>query len=548
MLDSKDILSLFEAINPHEIFTPPRIAKSLLGQLPKTLWSDPEIKILDPCTKSGVFLREAFYLFFDGLSSGGVVTNDKGKSYDLNNPKERINYILKNMLYGIATSELTSYIARRTLYGVMFANTDKQIASLESFERVHDHHAWEDDRKISFIGRNKYNEYYDHTLFDDDHYAREGNIFYPTDFVTKKVIDENDVYIEDAYFPFIENSHQHKKINETKDGSMKFDVIIGNPPYQISDGGSGNGISAKPIYHRFIQQAIKLNPRYLTMIIPSRWFAGGKGLDKFREEMLNDKRLKSIMDFPNSKDCFPGVNIAGGVNYFLWDKHHSGECEFTGKTYKGLSTTKRELDKYNILIRDNTAATVIEKVTNSAEHFLNEQTYPRNPFGFASSARGQTHNEKRPIKLIHSAGEGYISRDDILKNKTLIDQYKVTIGKVVPSNGEVDVTPDMGYRVITTPKIHGPETIVTESYLVLGGFDEEQQAKNFSFFVTRKFFRFLLKQSLTSMNISKQDFQFIPLLDWSEKWTDEKLYKLFNLTEEEIEYIEYVMREIPHAE
>jgi site-specific DNA-methyltransferase (adenine-specific) len=325
---------------------------------------------------------------------------------------------------------------------------------------------------------------------------------------------------------------------------MKFDVIVGNPPYQLSDGGSGTGISAKPLYHEFVKQAIKLKPRYLSMIIPARWFAGGKGLDDFREEMLSDKRFKTIVDFANSKDCFPGVNIAGGVCYFLWDNTHSGDCLIVNQFGVKKTSMSRKLDEFPIFVRDNTSIRIIEKIKNRSPKFMSEFVSTRNAYGFVSSERGEEKKFANSLKLISSGGIGYVSRDRVVKNIETIDKYKVTIGKVVPSNGEVDVTPEMGYRVITTPKIYEPGDIFTESYMLLSSFNTRTEAENFVNFLVSKLPRFLLKQTLTSMNIAKDNFMFVPKMDWSKTYSEQELYSFFELTNEEIEYVNSIMRPI----
>ena len=326
--------------------------------------------------------------------------------------------------------------------------------------------------------------------------------------------------------------------------NMKFDVIISNPPYQLNDGGSGTGISAKPIYQYFVQAAKKLNPRYMTMIIPSRWFAGGKGLDEFRESMLNDKHIRKINDYMSSKDCFPGVNIAGGVNYFLWERDYDGECEISNCANDMETVVQtRSLNEFPVFIRDNRAISIIHKFLTSGDEALANHTFTRNPFGFVSKDRGTSSPiNKDDLRLISSAGIGYVSRKSVEKNTDEIDKYKVTIGKIVPGNGEVDVDPRNGYKVTTSSRILMPGEIHTESYLLLHGFDTEEKAQNFAAYMALKFPRFMMKHTLSSMNISTQNFAFVPFLDYSKTWTDEELYSRYKLSDEEIAYVDALIR------
>lgn len=326
---------------------------------------------------------------------------------------------------------------------------------------------------------------------------------------------------------------------------MKFDVIISNPPYQLNDGGSGTGISAKPIYHLFVEQAKKLKPNYMTMIIPSRWFAGGKGLDEFRESMLHDKHISTIVDYMSSKDCFPGVNIAGGIHYFLWDSHHSGPCTILNCAANSETvSSKRALDEFDVFIRDNLAISIIHKFLNSKDKSLSQNTYTRNPFGFVSKDRGSSQpiRDCENVKLISSAGVGYIKRSDVTKNQTEIDKYKVTIGKIVPSNGEVDTDPKDGYKVTTSSRILQPGEIHTESYLLLHTFDSLEEANNFAAYMALKFPRFMMKHTLSSMNISTQNFVYVPFLDYSKCWSDVELYEKYGLSEDEVAYVESLIR------
>ena len=422
-----DVLSCLADLSNDEVFTPPEVANQMLDMLPQELFRDPDTKFLDPACKSGAFLREIAKRLIAGLA-------DK-----IPNLQERCDWIFKNQLYGIAITELTSLLSRRSVYCSKYANSPFAITKFDNVEgNIIFHktkHTWQNG-KCFYCGISENGD-----LNDID---REG--------------------MESHAYEFIHTLHPEDIFN------MKFDVIISNPPYQLNDGGSGTGISAKPIYQYFVEKAKKLNPRYLTMIIPSRWFAGGKGLDDFRKSMLGDNRLRIIYDYMSSKDCFPGVNIAGGVNYFLWDRDNSGPCTIhnCSNEYEEVVAT-RSLDEFPVFIRDNRAISIIHKFLNSGDKNLADNTFTRNPFGFVSKERG----EERPIKgvenviLVSSGGKGYVPKSKVTKNQDQIDKYKVSIGKIVPSNGEVDTDPKDGYKVTTSQRILLPGEVMTESYFFM---------------------------------------------------------------------------------
>lgn len=495
-----DVLSCLANLSNDEVFTPPRLVNDILDLLPEALWRNPNATFLDPVCKTGVFLREI------------AKRLEKGLDTKIPDRQNRVNHILTKQIFGIAITELTALMTRRTLYGSKSANGKYSFCSTFNNE----------DGNIYF---NKMK-----------HTWQNGKCTYCG--ASQEVYDREDA-LETYAYNFIHTNKPQKIYN-----NMKFDVIVGNPPYQLNDGGSGTGISAKPLYHEFVKQAIKLNPRYLTMIIPARWFAGGKGLDEFREEMLKDKRFKTLVDFSNSKDCFPGVNIAGGVCYFLWDKEHNGDCLVINQFGENKYSMTRKLNEYSIFVRNNIAIQIIEKIRFKSKQFMSEYVSTRNAYGFVSSERGSENEFPNSLKLISSGGIGYVSIKEIVKNLDTIDKFKVTIGKVVPSNGEVDVTPEMGYRVITTPKIYGPKEVFTESYMLLSSFDRKIEAENFVKFIISKLPRFLLKQTLTSMNIAKDNFMFVPKMDWSKAYNDIELYEFFDLSEEEREYVDKIMRPI----
>lgn len=494
-----DVLTCLANLSNDEVFTPPNLVNDILNLLPESIWKDKNIKFLDPVSKSGVFLREITKRLNKGLED--IIIDQQ----------ERLDHIFKNQLYGIAITELTSLLSRRSLYCSKNANSEYSVC--QKFENSDGNirfkefkHIWESDR-CSYCGVNK-------DEFDRDELS------------------------ETHAYEFIHNDDPNLIFGK----NMKFDVIIGNPPYQINDG--GNGVSAKPIFNLFVEQAKKLNPRYLSMIIPARWYAGGKGLDDFRNEMLNDSRMKVLVDFESSKDCFKGVNIAGGICYFLWQNDYDGPCEVINVNKNNNVNSTRNLNEYSIFIRANKAIPIIKKVLSLASDTLDNHNYPRNPFGFSTKDRGKNIPTKSTVALHSSQGIGFVERAAVIRNPELIDQYKIVIGRLVPSNGELDVNPEDGYRVITSTKILKPGEICTETYLVIGAFYDEKEAQNFDKFIKLKFPRFLLRQSISSVNVTRDCFRMVPFENFNEIWTDDKLYKKYNLNKDEIDYVESMIRHI----
>jgi len=466
----------------------------ILDLLPDEIWSDKNTTFLDPVCKSGVFLREVAKRLDEGLQ---MVIPDKAS---------RINHILKNQLFGIAITELTSLLSRRSLYCSKSANGKYSVCEDFDdpqgnirFDRIE--HTWEQER-CTFCG------------------ARHANY-------------ERGTELETHAYQFIHTVNPEEIFN------MKFDVIVGNPPYQLDTGGTGR--QATPIYNLFVEQAKKLRPRYLAMIIPSRWFAGGMGLNGFRDTMLKDKRISNIVDFTNSKDCFQGISVSGGVNYFLWERDYSGSCKFTSIHDSKKNTMDRFLDEFPVLVRYNEAVSVIHKVNQKNEPAISTIVSSIDPFGFPTKERGSKERPPKSIKLHSSKGIGYIPISEVKQGLDLIGKYKVMVSQTISEHaGEANKNGQ--FKLLSTVKVLGPGEVCTFSYIAIGAFDSEIEAKNLKAYLETKFARFLILQAISSIHLSKDKFQFLPILDLKKLWTDKKLYKKYGLSKDEIDFIELIIR------
>lgn len=320
---------------------------------------------------------------------------------------------------------------------------------------------------------------------------------------------------------------------------MQFDVIIGNPPYQLDDGGYGT--SAAPIYHLFVEQALKLDPRYAVFVTPSRWMTGGKGLDQYRERMLSDKRMRRLVDYPKLYEGFPGVKIRGGISYFLWDREHNGMCEVQ-TIWDGKPTgpaVARHLDAYDILVRRNEAVPILEKVRSKKEPTLDKHVSSRKPFGLATNFKGKPSKVgmKRPVKLFENQRIGWVDRKSITVNPEWIDKWKVLMTAVQGTSAAVET------KFLSKPIIADPGTACTETYLVAGHFDREEDAAHFATYLRSRFVRFLVSLRKATQHATRDVYAFVPDLPLDQEWTDSKLYKRYALTKDEIGFIESVVAE-----
>ena len=512
-----DVLNCISNLSSDQVFTSPDFANQMLDTLEESwaavnngnsIWADSAITFLDPCSKSGVFLREIVKRLNIGLA---------GEIPDL---VERINHILKKQVFGIATEKLTSLISRRSLYcskdasGIhsiarSFGNPDGNIW----FDRVE--HTWEQNKCI-FCG------------------------------ATERDYDRGEE-LESYAYAFIHTKDPKSFIANTFGENMRFDVVIGNPPYQLGQsGGESVGGFAMPIYQKFIQAAKGIDPNFIVMVTPSRWFAGGRGLDEFRKEMLNDFRIRKLVDFTYAKEVFPGTKIEGGVSYFLWDNSWKGQCEVV-TIEAGQQTTQpmnRMLNDYDILVRRNEALPILDKVLNMNQMGkfkpLSLKVSPIQPFSIRTNFLGASSPKgmRKPVRLIGNGDDSYIERKDIPRNVNWVDEWKVLIGRAY------GIGSTLPQKVYNNPIVAGPGTACSETYLVVDRFSSEEEAQQLANYLETRFVRFLVSLRKNTQDIFSERFSFVPDLPMTKKWTDSLLYKRFGITKLEQAFIEKMIRQM----
>jgi site-specific DNA-methyltransferase (adenine-specific) len=518
-----DVLTCIANLSNDEVFTPPEFANRMLDTVAEAwaanhsganLWADKTVRFLDPFTKSGVFLREITSRLNIGLETA------------IPDLQERIDHILTKQVFGIGITNLTSLLARRSLYCSKHVNGPHSIAkgfTTETgniwFERTE--HTWTDG-KCKFCG------------------------------ASQKALDRGEELETHAY-AFIHTDDIKTRLTEIFGDDMQFDVIIGNPPYQLDDGGFGT--SAAPIYQLFVQQAKALEPRYLSMVIPSRWFAGGKGLDEFRESMLTDNRVRSIDDYLSAADVFPGVGLKGGVNFFLWERDNPGQCRVNThfKDWPVSPSTRPLLEEgADVFIRFNEGLSILKKVAavENAKGALDSLSLTENkrfdrlvssrkPFGLNTNFKGKAKKSSGDVLVYRNGGKGYAPKKSISTGVEFIDKWKLFAGYAAPGTGNKDTYP---HRIISTPFIGEPGSISSETYLCIGPFGSKKEAESVLSYLCCRLTRFLILLHKPSQHVTRKVYTFVPTQDWTKPWTDADLYKKYGITASEIAFIEGVVR------
>lgn len=507
-----DVLTCIANLSNDEVFTPPELANRMLDTLAEAwaadngganIWEDSSVRFLDPCTKSGVFLRE--------ITSRLV----KGLEKEIPDLQTRVDHILKQQVFGIAITHLTSLLARRSVYCSKHANGKHSIAKVFKneagniwFERTKHH--WFGNR-CKFCGANK-------------------------------VALNRGEGSETHAYAFIHTNDIEARMASMFGGKMQFDVIIGNPPYQMDDGGVGG---AMPLYQKFVQTAKALKPRFMSMVTPSRWFAGGRGLDQYREEMLCDERLRLLVDYPKADEVFPGVLIGGGVSYFLWDSAYSGPCSVTVVRNGVQSNSLRKLNEYDIFVRSNESLSILKKVlAKSSGTFFSSLVLGGDPFGFRSNFNGFSDSPLGgDVKLHYNSGGrgavrcvGYVSREAVTRNSDLIGKWKLMLNRVY------NVAETYPHRIIGSPTLLPPGEICTGSFVVAGPFLTKAEAESAKSYNQTKFFRFLLHLRKINQDAARHTYQWVPVQTWDRMWTDDELYEMYGLTNNEIDYVESIIK------
>ncbi len=504
-----DVLTCIANLSNDEVFTPPELANQMLDTLENSwassnngenIWANKEVTFLDPCTKSGVFLREIVKRLNIGLTA------------EIPDLTERVNHILTKQVFGIGITQLTSLLARRSLYCSKNAKGKYSIArEFETsegniwFERTE--HIWVNG-KCKFCGASK------------GEYSRTSEL-------------------ETHAYAFIHSENINKQLSEMFGAKMQFDVIIGNPPYQL---GSDGGTRDVPIYQKFVEQAKMLEPRFLTMVIPARWMSSGLGLNEFRQSMLSDRRIRSLSDFPVAREVFPSVEVKGGVCFFLWERDYNGNAEVINvRGGDVIGPNSRNLDEYDVFVRDHRAVQILRKILTYNEESITSILAVDKEFGWTSNFEDFRDKPLKNDVPLHYGRQGkrligYVNRSAVTKSEHLIDTWKVMVPQAGSDGGQR--IPDV---VLGRPFIATSPSVCTQTYLFFF-VNSEDAAVSIQSYLTTCFFRFLVSLRKNTQHATRSTYTWVPIQKWDQTWSDKKLYKKYGITEDEIAFIESMIR------
>lgn len=513
-----DVLSCLANLSNDEVFTPPELANQVLDMLPEEIWKDPNARFLDPCSKTGVFLREIAKRLIRGQMPDfdrcmAVIDHKRANNEELSavdlaylgRLQPVLDHIFRKQVFGIGITQLTALMTRRSLYCSKWANGKYSVVEFDSSEgnvRYRDlQHTWtgaKGKEKCKWCGASK--KELDSSRESDETYAYE-----------------------------LIHTPRPEVIYD-----MQFDVIVGNPPYQMNDGGHGK--SAVPIYNKFVTQAQRLRPRYLIMITPSRWFAGGRGLSDFRSEMLNSGKIRKLVDFERFQDAFPGVDVAGGVCYFLWDRDYSGPCTIQNASNKDGVVVERPLNEYPFFVRDNRAIEIVRKVRSlHTGKYMDEVVAPSKPFGLRTYY--QPKDAGIPCYYIQKLGKQYADPKDVTDQYDLLDKWKLLVPRS-PIAGQTDFSKAVKFYYDENTKVAAPGECCTESFIVVYSSKSQKEVISFKTYLYTRIVRFLLLQAVVSQDVTRQKYYFVPNLGTYEgEYSDERLCKMWNITQDEYAYI-----------
>jgi site-specific DNA-methyltransferase (adenine-specific) len=494
-----DVLEVIANLSNDAVFTPPRVVNAVLDLLPSHVWTDPNLRWLDPAAKTGVFPREITRRLMIGMVE--IIPDEQ----------TRLDHILNNMVFAFATEAITGMMTRRSLYCAKDASSTLSAAQLPTpngnvwHQRVE--HAYDAKGRCTECGGTS--------------------------------VQLEQPGLDNRAYGFI---HKEGRNQITKEINMKFDVIVGNPPYQM-DAADGN--RTMPIYNLFVEEAKKLSPQYIAMIVPSRWMAGGLGLNEFRETMLSDTRVRKLVDFPDPSEVFPGVEIKGGVCYFLWDGAHSGACAVTLR--RGTDVVgphERQLGVYDVFVRDTRALEILSKVLAHDEISITDILAADKEFGMTSNwsefrPKARSGDIDFHYNVKGDRRVGGIARTKVPKSIHLIDHWKVLIPQAGSDGGQK--LPDI---VLGTSLIVAPPSVCTQTYLFFY-VSSKKKAESVQSYVRTRFVRFLVSLRKMTQHATRSTYTWVPQQEWDRTWTDVELYKKYGITKEEQEYIESMVKEMP---